>query len=87
MKDSDIVSFDEFRGLIARELHVDVSSVQPDSSFVDDLYADSIRLVEMMVKLKERGVTIPMEDAWNVKTVEDAYKVYSQRRTEPGEDS
>ena len=75
------VSFEEFRRMIARELHLDESKVRPEASFVDDLYADSIRLVEMMLRLKEQGVTIPMEDAWNVKTVEDAYKVYSRRKT------
>jgi acyl carrier protein len=82
MKDEDTpVSFEEFRRMIARELHLDESKVRPDASFVDDLYADSIRLVEMMLRLKEQGVTIPMEDAWNVRTVEDAYKVYSRRKT------
>jgi acyl carrier protein len=82
MKDTDTpVSFEEFRRMIARELHLDESKVRPDASFVDDLYADSIRLVEMMLRLKEQGVTIPMEDAWNVRTVEDAYKVYSRRKT------
>ncbi len=82
MKDRDTpVSFEEFRRMVARELHVDESKVRPEASFVDDLYADSIRLVEMMLRLKEQGVTIPMEDAWNVRTVEDAYKVYSRRRT------
>jgi acyl carrier protein len=48
-----------------------------DASFVDDLFADSIRLVEMMLRLKEEGITIPMEEAWNVRTVGDAYRVYS----------
>ena len=82
MKDTDApVSFEEFRRMIAQELHVDESKVRPEASFVDDLYADSIRLVEMMLRLKEEGITIPMEDAWNVKTVEDAYRVYSRRKT------
>ncbi|HUI71405.1 MAG TPA: acyl carrier protein [Spirochaetia bacterium] len=82
MKDTDTpVSFEEFRRMVARELHVDESKVRPEASFVDDLYADSIRLVEMMLRLKEQGVTIPMEDAWNVRTVEDAYRVYSRRKT------
>jgi len=71
------ITLDEFRRLIARELHVDESRVKPEASFVDDLYADSIRLVEMMLHLKEKGIIIPMEEAWNVKTVGDAYKVYA----------
>lgn len=64
--------------MIAKELHVDEKLVVSEASFVDDLYADSIRLVEMMLKLKDKGVTIPFEEAWNVKTVGDAFKVYSR---------
>ena len=82
MNDTDTpITFAEFQRMIARELHVDESKVRPEASFVDDLYADSIRLVEMMLRLKEQGIIIPMEDAWNVRTVEDAYKVYSRRKT------
>ncbi len=72
-------TFDEFRRLVAQELHVEESKVTAEASFVDDLYADSIRLVEMMLRLKEQGITIPMEEAWNVRTVGDAWKVYSSR--------
>ena len=78
MKDPrNAVTFEEFRNLIARELHVEETLVKPETSFVDDLFADSIRLVEMMLRLKEEGITIPMEEAWNVRTVGDAYRVYS----------
>jgi acyl carrier protein len=73
----DLITFEEFRRLIARELHIEESLIVPEASFVEDLYADSIRLVEMMLRLAEEGVTIPMEEAWNVKTVGDAYRVYS----------
>jgi acyl carrier protein len=71
------IPFEEFRHLIARELHVEETLVVPEASFVDDLFADSIRLVEMMLRLREEGITIPMEEAWNVRTVGDAYRVYS----------
>ncbi len=71
------ITFEEFRSLIARELRIEEARVTPEASFVDDLFADSIRLVEMMIHLKEEGITIPMEEAWNVKTVGDAYRVYT----------
>lgn len=74
----NLITFEEFRHLIARELHVEETLVVPEASFVDDLFADSIRLVEMMLRLKEEGITIPMEEAWNVRTVGDAYRVYSR---------
>jgi acyl carrier protein len=72
------ITFEEFRRLIAKELHVEERLVVPEASFVDNLYADSIRLVELMLRLKNQGITIPMEEAWNVKTVGDAYRLYSR---------
>ncbi len=80
MKDpSNPITFEEFRRLIAKELHVEERLVVPEASFVDNLYADSIRLVELMLRLKNQGITIPMEEAWNVRTVEDAYRLYSRK--------
>lgn len=72
------VSFDEFRRMIASELHVSEAVVTEDASFTETLYADSIRLVEMMLKLSERGIRIPIEEAWNVVTVGDAYRLYAR---------
>ena len=73
------ISFEEFRRMIAAELHVEESLVVEDASFTDTLYADSIRLVEMMMKLSERGITIPLEEAWDVVTVGDAYRLYCRK--------
>jgi hypothetical protein len=39
----------------------------------------SIRLVELMLRLEEMGITIPMESAWDVQTVGDAYRVHKDR--------
>ena len=72
------IAFEEFCHLIASELHVEERLVVAEASFVDDLYADSIRLAELLVSLQNQGVTIPMEEAWNVRTVGDAYRVYSR---------
>jgi acyl carrier protein len=71
------ISFEEFRRLIAQELQVEESQVTPEASFVQDLFADSIRLVELLMRLEEAGVEIPIEGAWNVETVGDAYRLYS----------
>ncbi|MCX7030867.1 MAG: acyl carrier protein [Spirochaetes bacterium] len=70
------ITLDEFRRIIARELNVEESLVVPEASFEDTLYADSIRLVELLLRLGQQGITIPMEEAWNVRTVGAAYKVY-----------
>jgi acyl carrier protein len=71
------VPFDEFRRIIADHLQVEEARVARDASFLDDLFADSIQLVEMMLRLEEMGVQIPLESAWEVETVGDAYQLYT----------
>ncbi len=73
------ISFEEFRRLIAQELHVDENLVVENASFTETLYADSIRLVEMMLRMSDRGIRIPLEEAWDVVTVGDAYRLYCRK--------
>jgi acyl carrier protein len=89
MSNQGPISLDEFRGMIARQLHIEESRVTEKSTFVEDLFADSIRLVELMFTLEKQGITIPMEEAWNVKTVGDAYRVYANhvRGSDPAADT
>ena len=70
------VSFEEFRHLIAEQLQVDVDKVVREASFMDDLFADSIQLVDLMLRFEETGVAIPLEAAWEIETVGDAYRLY-----------
>ncbi|MGQ9466688.1 MAG: acyl carrier protein [Anaerolineae bacterium] len=72
------MTFEEFCRILAEELDVDESKLSPETSFVEDLMADSIQLVEMMLSLEERGIQIPVETAWQVRTVGDAYRLYAQ---------
>jgi len=72
------VSFEEFRRLIAEELQVDESKIAQESSFIRDLLADSIQLVELMLRMEEMGVDIPVDAAWEVDTVGDAYRLYKE---------
>ena len=76
--DRERIPFEEFRRIIAQELQIEESQVVGDASFVEDLMADSIKLVEMMLRMEEMGVAIPLESAWEVQTVGDAYRVYSE---------
>lgn len=73
------VSFEEFRQLIARELQIDEAKVVEDAAFVEDLQADSIRLVELMLRLEDQGIQIPLEAAWEIRTVGDAYRLYREQ--------
>jgi acyl carrier protein len=72
--ESSNLTFEEFRSLIAEELQVDEEKVVPEASFFSDLCVDSIRMVDMMLRLEELGLNIPLEDAWQIETVEDAYQ-------------
>ena len=78
MKAQECIPFEEFRRMIAQELKVDKDRVVHDASFVEDLFADSIQLVELMLRMEEMGIKIPIEAAWEVQTVGDAYGVYRE---------
>jgi acyl carrier protein len=43
---------------------------------MEDLLADSIQLVDLMLRMEEMGIRIPLEAAWEVETVGDAYRLY-----------
>ncbi len=59
--------------LIVEQLGVNESEVAPDASFVDDLGADSLDTVELVMALEEEFETeIPDEDAENITTVQEA---------------
>jgi acyl carrier protein len=72
------LTFEEFSHVIAEQLQVDEAKVVQEASFIDDLSADSIQLVDLMLHLEEEGIAIPMEAAWDVHTVGDAYRLYQE---------
>ena len=59
--------------IIAEQLGVEVAEVTPEASFVDDLGADSLDTVELVMALEEEfGIEIPDEEAEKIATVKDA---------------
>jgi acyl carrier protein len=61
------------RQIIVEQLGVEPSEVTPASSFVDDLGADSLDRVELIMALEEAfGVEIPDEEAEKISTVQNA---------------
>ncbi len=59
--------------IIARELNVDEGDITPEASFIDDLGADSLDTVQLIMAFEEEfGVEIPDEESVNIKTVGDA---------------
>lgn len=66
---------DKVIDIIADRLGVDKSEVVPEAAFIDDLGADSLDLVELVMALEdEYGIEIPDEDAEKIVTVGDALK-------------
>ena len=76
--DKTPIPFEEFKLLVAEQLHVEEEKVRQEASFIDDLMVDSIQLVDLMLKLEALGINIPIEEAWDVRTVGDAYRLYQQ---------
>lgn len=67
--------FDQVKGIIVEQLGVEAEEVKPESSFVEDLGADSLDIVELVMALEEEfDMEIPDEDAEKIKTVGDAVK-------------
>jgi len=70
--------FDKVKEVIVDQLNVEEEDVIEDATFVDDLGADSLDIVELVMALEETfGVTIPDEDAEGIKTVGDAVSYIS----------
>jgi acyl carrier protein len=64
---------DRLKKIIAEQLSVSEDEVTPDASFIEDLNADSLDLVELIMTLEEEfGVKISDEDAEKIRTVRDA---------------
>jgi acyl carrier protein len=64
---------DKVKKIIAEKLSVDLDEVIPDASFVDDLGADSLDLVELIMSMEEEfDMDISDEDAEQILTVKDA---------------
>ena len=66
---------DRVKDLIVEQLGVNADQVKPEASFVDDLGADSLDTVELVMAFEEEfGIDIPDEDAEKMMTVADATK-------------
>ena len=67
--------FDEVKEVVVEQLNANPDEVKEDSKFVEDLGADSLDVVELVMALEEKfGIEIPDEDAEKIQTVGDAVK-------------
>lgn len=64
---------ERLRKIIAEQLGVPEEEVVPEASFIDDLNADSLEMVDLIISLEEEfGIQVSDEDAEKIKTVKDA---------------
>jgi acyl carrier protein len=71
---------EKIKSIIAEQLGVKPEEVTPAASFIDDLGADSLDTVELVMALEEEfGIEIPDEDAEKMGTVGDAVKYIEQK--------
>jgi acyl carrier protein len=79
-----MAAFSEERAkeIVAKELEVEVKQLTPEAKFMEDLGADSLDIVELVMALEEEfGIDIPDEDADKLKTVGDALEYLKSHAT------
>jgi len=63
----------EVKQIIKEQLDVEEANIKPESTFIDDLGADSLGLVELVLAFEEKfEIDIPDEDTEKIRTVQDA---------------
>ncbi|GIS30108.1 MAG: acyl carrier protein [Dehalococcoidia bacterium] len=76
---------EKIQEITAEKLSVDIGDVKPESSFTEDLEADSLDVVELIMALEEefstddKAIEISDEDAENIRTVQDAVDYISSK--------
>ena len=78
---TDGTTFDRLKKLIVEQLGVDEEEVTLQASFVEDLNADSLDLVELIMSLEEEfGMEISDEDAEKIQKVSDAVEYVEEHQ-------
>ncbi len=74
---------EKVKKMIVDQLGVSESEVVPEAKFIDDLGADSLDIVELIMALEdEYGIEIPDEDAEKIETVGDAIRYIEEHMSE-----
>ena len=74
---------EKVKKIIVDQLGVDEAEVTPEAKFIDDLGADSLDTVELVMALEEEfGIEIPDEEAEKIATVKDAVSYIKEHKKE-----
>ena len=67
------MEFEKIQKIIAEEMNLNVEDVKPESRFVEDLAADSLDVIQIVLKLEEEfDIPIPADEVEQISTVQDA---------------
>ena len=80
MMNDEPLSFEAFQAVLADLLYAEVAQLQRDACLVTDLGVDSLRMVEILLRLEELGLEISPDAIWEIETVGDAYHYYREHR-------
>ena len=73
-------NFERFKNCAVEVLAVDASAVTPEASFADDLDADSLDLVELVMALEEEfSVTVEEEELEGIETIQSAFELITSK--------
>ncbi len=71
--------------IICNQLEVSLEQLRPEASFIDDLKADSLAVVELVLAFEQEfKIAIPEEDTEQIKTVKDAVELHQDAREVSG---
>ncbi|MGA1870070.1 MAG: acyl carrier protein [bacterium] len=72
-----VMSFDEFRIMVAESLGFKKNELREDTSFLYDLGVDSLSLMNFILKLeKEYGIKFELSNIWELKSLKKAYSIF-----------
>lgn len=67
--------------ILAEQLNIDKSKITEETRIIEDLGADSLDMVELLMTLEEEhGISISNEDAVNIKTIKDIADIISKKQ-------
>ena len=77
------MEFEKIQKIIAEEMNLKVEDVKPESRFVEDLAADSLDVIQIVLKLEEEfDIEIPDDAVEQISTVQDAVDQIKSKKNE-----
>ncbi len=74
------MEYEKLVKIIVEVLHVDASELKPETTFVDDLGADSLDLYQILIEMEEElHITVDDDEAVRIATIDDAMKVLTEK--------